>query len=192
MHIVPKNNASGSFSIFLAMRTKAFEDEVGTLGFVTLGQVDGRDRDVFEANGLSTVLAMEMHMHVVVYGMVAAVAKLIAGAFAILQHMDQMLFLKKRQRAEDARLVDAADAVFELAHREGAMFLGQGLGHDDAVGRQLDAVLTHQCYKLLLVHDSTWLNCCSKAWRIFCSSLMISRNCSKRGALSDSGSQSRR
>lgn len=117
MHIVPKNNARSSFSMFLAMWTNAVKDEIGTSCLVAVGQADVGNGNVFEAEGQAAMLAMEMHVHVVVLGMIAAVAELVAGAFAVLQHMDKMMFLEERQRAEDARLVDAADAVFEFAHR---------------------------------------------------------------------------
>ena len=44
---------------------------------------------------------MEMHVHVVVDAMVVAVAELVAYAFAIFKHMDEVLFLEECQSAEN-------------------------------------------------------------------------------------------
>lgn len=101
------------------------------------------DREVFETKGGTAVFAVEMYVHVVVDGMVVAVAEFIARAFTVFQYMDKVLLFEKRQRAEDARLVDAANVVFELAHREGTACFSQGLCHDNTVSCGADAVLLH-------------------------------------------------
>ena len=123
------------------MGAKAFQHEVGTLDLVVIGQVDFGDGQVFQAGGLSAALAVEMYMQVVVRGMVVAVAKFVACAFSVFQDVNQVLFLEKHQRAENSRLVDAADVVFEFGHRQRTASLGQGFRHDDSIGRWSDAVL---------------------------------------------------
>ena len=128
---------------FLTFWANAFENKIGTLHQIALRQLNLRNGKVFETNGLAAMFAVEMDMHVVVDCVVVAVAKFIAHAFTVFKHMDKVLFLKERQGAEDARLVDAADVVFQLGHRESTALLGQGLGHDDAVGGGLDAVFVH-------------------------------------------------
>ena len=129
---------------FLTSWANAFENKIGTLHLVALRQLDLRNGKVFEANGLATMFAMEVNMHIVVDGMVEAVAEFITHTFTVFKHMDEMLFLEECQSTEDARLVDASDAVFQLCHREGTAFLGQSFGHDDTIGGRLDAVFFHQ------------------------------------------------
>ena len=129
--------------VLLAFRTDAFENKICTLHQITIGQLNLWNGKVFEANGLAAMFAMEVNMHVVVDCVVVAVAKFIAHAFTVFKHMDKVLLLEERQGAEDARLVDAADAVFQLGHRESTAFLCQGLRHDDAIGGGLDAVFVH-------------------------------------------------
>ena len=91
----------------------------------------------------SAAFAVEMYMHVVVDGMVVAVTEFIASAFAVFKNMDEVLLFEKCQGSEDTRLVDAANVVIELAHREGTACFSQGLCHDNTVGCGADAVLLH-------------------------------------------------
>ena len=128
-------------SVIFAFWAHAFEDEVGALHLVAFGELHFGDGQVFEADGFAAMLAMEMHMHVVVDAVVVAVAKLVAHAVAVFEGVDEMVLLEEREGAEDARLVDAADAVFQLAHREGLMLGCQCLGHDESVGRRPDVVV---------------------------------------------------
>lgn len=129
--------------LFFAFWASSVDDEAGTLHFVAFWKMHFGDGKVFETEGGTAVFAVEMYVHVVVDGMVVAVAEFVARAFTVFQNMDKVLLFEKRQRSEDTRLVDAANVVFELAHREGTAFLSQGLSHDDAVGRGADAVLLH-------------------------------------------------
>ena len=130
--------------VLLAFWANAFEHKIGTLHQIAFGQLNFRNGQFFKTNGLSASFTMEMNMHVVVYSMVVAVAELIAHAFTVFKHMYEVLFLEECQSTEDARFVDATDAVFQLCHREGTASLGQGLGHDDTIGGRLDAVLFQQ------------------------------------------------
>ena len=57
---------------------------------------------VFKTNGLATVLAMEVNMHVIVNRVVEAVAEFITHTFTVFKHMDEMLFLEECQSTEDA------------------------------------------------------------------------------------------
>ena len=129
--------------LFFAFWASSIDDEAGTLHFIAFWKVHVWDREVFETKGGTAVFAVEMYVHVVVDGMVVAVAEFIARTFTVFQYMDEVLFFEKCQGAEDTRLVDAANVVFELAHREGTACFGQGLGHDNAVGCGADAVLLH-------------------------------------------------
>ena len=97
---------------FLTFWTDAFEDKIGTMHQITLGQLNLRNGKVFETNGLAAMFAVEVNMHVVVNRMVVAVAEFIAHAITVFKHMDEVMLLEERQTAENARFVDAADAVF--------------------------------------------------------------------------------
>ena len=127
-------------SMISAFWAGAFEDKIGALHLKVFRQADFRDWDVLQTNGLSAFFAMEMHMHVVVDTVVVAVAEFVAHAVAVFKRMHELLLFEKRQCPEDARLVDAADAVFEFGHRHWAMLPGQGFCHDDSVCRGLDVV----------------------------------------------------
>ena len=102
--------------VLLAFWANAFEHKIGALHQITLGQLNFRNGQLFKTNGLSASFTMEMNMHVVVNGMVVAVAKLIAYPFTVFKHMDEVLFFEECQSTEDARFVDAADTVFQLCH----------------------------------------------------------------------------
>ena len=129
--------------LFFAFWASSVDNEAGTLHFVAIWKMHFWDKEVFETKGGAAAFAVEMYVHVVVDGMVVAVAEFIARAFTVFQYMDKVLLFEKRQRAEDTRLVDAANVVFELDHREGTAFLSQGLSHDDSIGCGADAVLLH-------------------------------------------------
>ena len=129
--------------LFFAFWASSVDNEAGTLHFVAFWKMHFWNREVFETKGGTAVFAVEMYVHVVVDGMVVAVAEFIARTFTVFQYMDKVLLFEKRQRSEDPRLVDAANVVFELAHREGMAFLSQSLSHDDSIGCGADAVLLH-------------------------------------------------
>lgn len=101
---------------FLTFWTDAFEHKIGTMHQITLGQLNLRNGKVFETNGLAAMFAVEVNMHVVVNRMVVAVAEFIAHAITVFKHMDKVMLLEERQTAENARFVNAADAVFQLGH----------------------------------------------------------------------------
>ena len=101
---------------FLTFWTDAFEHKIGTLHQIAFGQLNLRNGKVFETNGLAAMFAVEVNMHVVVNRVVVAVAEFIAHAITVFKHMDKVMLLEERQTAENARFVDAADAVFQLGH----------------------------------------------------------------------------
>lgn len=107
------------------------------------GQFNWRDGMVFEADDGTTMQAMEMHMHVVVFLMVKAATEFKAGIFRVFQDMHEMVILEECQRTGNAGLVDAANQILKLAHREGMVGIRQGFGHKDAVGRWPHVVLMH-------------------------------------------------
>lgn len=129
---------NGLFSAFWA---QSLDDKIGTLHQKTFRQLHFGNGKVFEADGLTAMFAMKMNVHIVVDSMVMAVAEFVTHPFSVFKHMDEMLFPEKCQSTEDPRLVNTADTVFQFAHREGTVFLGQSLGHDDAVGSGTNAVL---------------------------------------------------
>ena len=88
--------------VFLTFWANAFEHKIGTLHQKAFRQLDFRNGLVFETDGLSAMLTMEVNMHILVDGMVVAVTKLIAHALTVFKHVDEMLFLEERQAAEDA------------------------------------------------------------------------------------------
>ena len=108
----------------LTFWANAFEHKISALHQITFGQLNLRNGKFFKANGLTTSFAVEMNMHVVVNGMVVAVAKFITHTFTVFKHMHEMLLLEECQGAKDSRFVDAADTVFQFCHREGTAFLG--------------------------------------------------------------------
>lgn len=69
--------------VLLAFWANAFEHKIGTLHQITLGQLNFRNGQLFKTNGLSASFTMEMNMHVVVNGMVVAVAKFITHTFTV-------------------------------------------------------------------------------------------------------------
>ena len=129
--------------LFFAFWASSVDNEAGALHFVAIWKMHFWDREVFEAKGGAAAFAVEMYVHVVVDGMVVAVTEFIASAFAVFKNMDEVLLFENCQGAEDTRLVDAANVVFELAHREGTACFSQGLCHDNAVSCGADAVLLH-------------------------------------------------
>ena len=134
--------AKTSFLAFFALWTQPFEDEVGTLHFVAFGQRHVRDGKFFEAEGLPATLAVEVDVHVVVFLMVAAVAKLVAHAIAaVFEDMDKVLLPKQGEGTENARLVEGGQRFGQLEKRQRPCGLGQATRHKNAVGRRPDAVL---------------------------------------------------
>ena len=102
--------------VLLAFWANAFEHKIGTLYQKSFGQLNLRNGKVFKTNGLSAMFAVEVNMHVVVDSVVVAVAEFIAHAITVFKHMYEVLFLEECQSTEDARFVDATDAVFQLGH----------------------------------------------------------------------------
>ena len=102
--------------VLLAFWANAFEHKIGTLHQIALWQLNFRNGQFFKTNGLTASFTMEMNMHVVVDSMVMAMTELIAHTITVFKHMDKVLFLEECQSTEDARFVDAADAVFQLCH----------------------------------------------------------------------------
>lgn len=86
----------------LTFWTKAFEDKIGALHQIAFGQLNLGNGKVFETNGLAAMFTVKVNMHVVVNRVVVAVTKLIAHAVTVFKHVDEMLFLEKRQGAENA------------------------------------------------------------------------------------------
>ena len=100
----------------LTFWANAFEHKISALYQITFGQLYFRDGQFFKTNGLSAMFAVEVNMHVVVDSVVVAVAEFIAHAITVFKHMYEVLFLEECQSTEDARFVDATDAVFQLYH----------------------------------------------------------------------------
>lgn len=88
--------------MLLTFWAKSLDDEAGTLHRIAFWQADFGDGVVFKAEGGAAMLAVEMDVHVVVDGMVMAVAEFVAGPFAVFHNMNKMCLLEKRQGAENA------------------------------------------------------------------------------------------
>ena len=102
-----------------------------------------------ETEDAVATLAVEMHMRVVVLAVVVVVglAQLILHpTIAILQLVHQAVLAEDDEGAEDAALVDGDNALLQFRQRCGMLRCRQGLHHDDAVGRGLDAVALKQVY----------------------------------------------
>ena len=84
-------------------------------------------------------------MDILVVLMVVAMAEFIAYTLAAtLDDMHEVVLTEKCQGAEDVRLVDAQDLIFQFRQGDGMQCLHQFLQHDDTVSRRLDAVLLQQ------------------------------------------------
>ena len=79
-------------------------------------QLYGWDRGVVQAEGAVAAFAVEVYVLVIVLGVaVVAVAQFVAHAVAaVLDDVYQMVLAEQRQCAEDARLVDRQDFVFQF------------------------------------------------------------------------------
>lgn len=58
--------------------------------------------------------------------------------------MDEMVAEEERKGAEESRLIDRHEAVFQVEEREGAVGEGQLLQHEQADGRRLDVAAGQQ------------------------------------------------
>ena len=63
---------------------------------------------------------------------------------SVIDRMHQVVRKEKRERAKHARTVDRAEQAFQVAQSEGTVGLGEGLEHQQAVGRGLDVALGEQ------------------------------------------------
>ena len=80
--------------MFLAFWAQSLDDEIRALHPIAFGKFYFGNGEVFETDSRAAMFAMEMDVHIVVFLMVATVAKFVSRSFSILQHMDEMLFLE--------------------------------------------------------------------------------------------------
>ena len=81
-------------------------------------------------------------MDILVVLVVVAMTEFIAHTLAAaLDDMHEVVLSEECQGAEDVRLVDAQDFIFQFRQGDGMQCLHQFLQHDDTVSRRLDAVL---------------------------------------------------
>lgn len=88
--------------MLLTFWTKSMDDEVGTLHCITFRQTDFWNGEVFKAEDCTTMFTMEMDVHVVVDGVVMAVAEFVSGTITAFHKMDKMHLLEKCQGTENA------------------------------------------------------------------------------------------
>ena len=106
----------GSVQILCTVGTDALDHIVDALKPIAIGEDDGGDGGVAQAEGAMTALAIEVHMLVVVAVVtVVTMTELIAHAVAaILDDVYQVVLTKNSKCTEDTRLVNGQDLVFQL------------------------------------------------------------------------------
>lgn len=129
---------------FSASGTNSLHDIIGGVHFVAVGNGDGRNHSVVEAERTVATHAVEVRVLVVVVVMIVAVAKLIASAFAILNQVHEVLIAEERECPEDIRLVDGANGSFKFDERHWPHGRGQCLGDNDAIGSGAYAVCVEE------------------------------------------------
>ena len=92
------------YSFFIAFRADALYHEIHRSLLKAFRQFYLRNSDMFQTVSLSTLLAVEMHMQVIVrLSIMTATTQFIAHSVAtILNDMHQMVLLKQSQGAEHA------------------------------------------------------------------------------------------
>ena len=107
----------GSVQILCTVGTDALDHIVDALKPIAIGEDDGGDGGVAQAEGAMAALAIEVHMLVVVAVVtVVTMTKLIAHAVAtVLDDVHQVVLAEKGERTKDARLIDGQDLVFQFA-----------------------------------------------------------------------------
>ena len=134
-----------------AFGAEADEHVVGRMEHEAFGQRHRRHRQSAQAEGASATLAAEMGVEVgeALVMLLAAVAVgrtegILHLPRAIVDSMHQVVRKEKRERAKHARTVDRAEQAFQVAQSEGTVGLGEGLEHQQAVGRGFDVALGEQ------------------------------------------------
>lgn len=91
----------------LALRTDALEKIIGRGDGETVGGINLWQWGVGQTESAPTALTVEMHVQVVIIVVIVAMAEFVAYAIAaILDDVYQMMFTKKSQCTEYARLVN--------------------------------------------------------------------------------------
>ena len=118
---------------------EALDHVVDRTGDKAIGNTNGWDGGIVQAEGLVTALAEEVGMAVVVMAVVLAVAEFVLNlTVATVDGVDEVVLPKFGQRTVYARLVYGKYMALQLAHGHGVTHVGQRLGYNDTVGRGSD------------------------------------------------------
>ncbi len=104
-----------------------------------------------QTEGAVAYLTVEMHVAVIVH-IAVGVAQLVAYALAaVVNLVEQVVFLKKHQSAEYAGLIDRVNLILQLGHGERSLTLRQRLQDQQPISCRLDPVLRQYVFRF--VHD---------------------------------------
>ena len=96
---------------------------------------------------------MKVDMLIIERAIVLTHADLVAsGTCSVFNDMNEMMFLKQRQRAEQRASLGWIEGIFQLLQRQGALRLHQRTKHHQPHGRRLDAVVRQAFHQLLFIH----------------------------------------
>lgn len=124
---------------------KALDDEVDAPRGEALGERDAGDMHLLKAKCTVARLAVEMRVEIVHLTVTLAAAQgILQRPRAVVDGMDEMVAEEERKGAEESRLIDRHEAVFQVEEREGAVGEGQLLQHEQANGRRLDVAAGQQ------------------------------------------------
>ena len=141
MHYV-RRAGSDSETAGAAVGADSVDDVVDGMGAKSGRKGKDRDGDIFEAEGFTANLAMEVDVQVIVESgvMAAGEAKLVSDAVAaVLDDVDQVPGLEECKRAGNDRLVHGLEAVAYLGHRERVVGGAHRFDYHNSCRRGLDS-----------------------------------------------------
>lgn len=93
-----------------------------------------RDGQFLKAEGAVADLAMKMYVAVIIH-IAVGVAEFVSDPFAaVIDLMQEVVFLEQGQGAEYARLVNGVNGVLKFGHGDGTVAVSQRLKHQQPVG----------------------------------------------------------
>ena len=135
---------------FCALGANTLGHIVDTFNLKTIGVGHCWYRYILKAECTVTHLAVEMHVAVVI-NLTMGMAQLIAYPLAaVINLMQQMVFLEKHQGTEYAGLVNGINLVLQFRHGDGTVNIGQCIQDQKPVGGGLDSMLVQ--YTLQFLH----------------------------------------
>mgnify|MGYP006879548138 CR=1 FL=1 len=135
------------------LRAFSLDDEGDGVGIETLRQLEARNMNILHAERTVARFAIEMNMTIMMITFSFLLTQFVVQyPPSILEGMNGIMLQKKRQRAEDARLVHRYHLLLQILQTQRILLIRQSLHHQYAVGGGLNALRLQLMNNLFCFH----------------------------------------